>query len=101
MGQVVWAPSALEDIEQVAQFIARDSADQAALFVGRLIEVTDRLGSIPLSGRIIPEIGHPDCREIIYGAYRIMYRVQGEDVWITGVVHGARDWNPGAERGSR
>jgi plasmid stabilization system protein ParE len=45
---------------------------------------------------MIPEIGHPDCREIIYGAYRIMYRVQDEDVWITGVVHGARDWNPGA-----
>jgi plasmid stabilization system protein ParE len=88
----------LEDIEQVAQFIARDSSDQAALFVGRLIEATDRLGTLPLSGRIIPEIDHPDCREIIYGAYRIMYRVQGEDVWITGVVHGARDWNPGAER---
>jgi plasmid stabilization system protein ParE len=95
MGQVIWAPSALEDIEQVAQFIARDSSDQAALFVGRLIEATDRLGSVPLSGRIIPEIGHPDCREIIYGAYRIMYRVQGEDVWVTGVVHGARDWKPG------
>ncbi|HLY74454.1 MAG TPA: type II toxin-antitoxin system RelE/ParE family toxin [Planctomycetota bacterium] len=96
MGQVIWSPSALEDIEQVAQFIARDSADQAALFVDRLIEATDRLGSVPLSGRMIPEIGHPDCREIIYGAYRIMYRVQDEDVWITGVVHGATDWNPGA-----
>lgn len=95
MGQVVWSPSSLEDIDQVAQFIARDSSDQAALFVGRLIEATDRLPSAPLSGRIIPEIGHPDCREIIYGAYRIMYRVQGEDVWITGVVHGARDWKPG------
>jgi len=78
MGQVIWAPSALEDIEQVAQFIARDSSDQAALFVGRLIEATDRLGSVPLSVRIIPEIGHPDCREIIYGAYRIMYRVEDQ-----------------------
>jgi len=69
MGQVVWSPSALEDIEQVAPFIARDSSDQAALFVGRLIEATDRLSSVPLSGRVIPETGHPDCREIIYGAY--------------------------------
>ena len=101
MGQVIWSPSSLEDIEQVAQFISRDSADQAALFVARLIEATDRLTSVPLSGRIIPEIGHPDCREIIYGAYRIMYRVQGEDVWITGVVHGARDWNPSAGRGGQ
>jgi plasmid stabilization system protein ParE len=94
MGQVIWSPSSLEDIEQVAQFISRDSSDQAALFVGRLIEATDRLASVPLSGRVIPEIGLPDCREIIYGAYRIMYRLEGGDVWITGVVHGARDWNP-------
>jgi len=95
MGEVIWSPTALEDIEQIAQFIARDSSDQAAIFVSRLIEATDRLSSTPLSGRIILEIGHPDCREIIYGAYRIMYRLQGEVVWITSVVHGARDWKPG------
>ena len=95
MGDVIWAPSALEDIEQIAQFIARDSSDQAALFITRLIEATDRLGSFPISGRVIPEIGRPECREIIYGAYRVMYRVEGEEVWITGVVHGARDWKPG------
>jgi len=95
MGQVVWSPSSLEDVEQIAQYIARDSADQAALFVARLMEAADRLGPFPLSGRVIPEIGHPDCREITYGAYRIMYRVQGENVWITGIVHGARDWKPG------
>ena len=94
MGEVIWAPSALEDIEQIAQFIARDSSDQAALFITRLIEATDRLGSFPVSGRLIPEIGRSECREIIYGAYRVMYRVQGEEVWITGVVHGARDWKP-------
>jgi addiction module RelE/StbE family toxin len=95
MGQVIWSPSALEDIEQIAQFIAKDSSDQAAIFVGRLIEATDRLASAPLSGRIIPEIDQHDCREIIYGAYRIMYRRVGKDVWITGVVHGARNWKPG------
>lgn len=95
MGQVIWSPSALGDVEQIAQFIARDSADQASLFATRLIEATDRLGPFPRSGRVIPEIDNPDCREIIYGAYRIMYRIQGEDVWITGLVHGARDWKPG------
>ena len=77
MGQVIWSPSALEDI------------------VSRLIDATDRLADFPQSGRVIPEIGYPDCREIVYGAYRIMFRVEGESVWITGVVHGARDWNPG------
>ena len=94
MAQVVWSPSSLEDIDHIAQYIARDSQDRAALFVERLIESTDRLKEHPTSGRVIPEIGQESCREIIYGSYRLMYRIQGEDVWVTGVIHGARDWKP-------
>ena len=94
MGKVIWSPSALADIDSIAEFIARDSADQASLFVVRLLEATDRLQTLPLSGRIIPEIENPSCREIIYASYRIMYRIEDTDVWITGVVHGARDWPP-------
>ena len=92
MADVIWAPSALDDIDSIAEYIAGDSAEVASLFVHRLMEATDRLQEFPLSGRIIPEINDPDCREVIYGAYRIMYRVEADEVWITGVVHGARDW---------
>ena len=92
MGQVIWAPSALDDIDAIAEYIARDSESRAALFVSRIFEITDRLQEFSLSGRVIPEIGDQSCREIIYGSYRIMYRIEGNAVWITGVVHGARDW---------
>jgi toxin ParE1/3/4 len=92
MAQVIWAPSALDDIDSIAEYIAQDSPETASLFINRLMEATDRLQEFPLSGRIIPEINNPNCREVIYGAYRIMYRVEGDEVWITGVVHGARDW---------
>jgi plasmid stabilization system protein ParE len=94
MGKVIWAPSALQDVDSIAEYIARDSVDRAALFVVRLIEISDRLQNFPFSGRVIPEIGDESCREIIYGAYRIMYRIDKSDVWITGVVHGARNWAP-------
>ena len=94
MGEVIWAPSALDDLDFIAEYIARDSVDQAALFVTRLFEATDRLQEFPFSGRVIPEIGNQCCREIIYSSYRIMYRLEGNEVWITGVVHGARDWTP-------
>ena len=94
MAQVIWSPAALEDVDAIAEYISRDSPDQAALFVDRLIEKTDRLESFPLSGRVIPEIGNESCREIIYGSYRIMYRIEADQVWITGIVHGARDWRP-------
>jgi len=94
VGKVIWSPTALKDIDSIAEFIARDSVDRAALFVLRLMDAADRLQDFSLSGRIIPEMNNPSCREIIYGAYRIMYRIENDDVWITGIVHGARNWIP-------
>ena len=94
MAEVIWAPSALRDVEDIAKFISRDSPEQAALFIERLIEKTDPLTKYPFSGRIIPEIGRENTREIIYGSYRIMYFIESEEIWITGIIHGARDWRP-------
>lgn len=94
MAQVIWAPSAFADIAAIAEYIARDSPEVASLFVRRLMAAADRLQEFPLLGRIIPEIGESDAREVIYGVYRIMYRVEGDEIWITGVVHGARDGRP-------
>lgn len=93
MGQVVWSRSALDDIDAIADYIARDSIDQAALFAVRLIEATDRLADFPESGRVIPEMADSSRREIFVGSYRIMYLLEVDSVWITGVVHGARDWS--------
>jgi plasmid stabilization system protein ParE len=57
MGQVIWSPSALNDIDAIAEYIARDSVDGVALFVSRIVETTDQLQKFSLSGRVIPEIG--------------------------------------------
>lgn len=95
MGKIIWAPSALKDMESIARFIERDSIDQASLLVTRIIEMADRLDDFLQSGRVIPEINDDHCREIIYGAYRVMYRIAKDEIWITGVIHGARNWHPG------
>lgn len=92
--KIIWSPSALNDIDLIAEYIARDSVDRAALFVERLIQTTDHLQASPFLGRIIPEIDNDKCREIIYGSYRIMYKIKLPEVWIAGVVHSARDWSP-------
>jgi len=94
MGGVIWAPSALEDVESIAHYITRDSADRAALFVGRLFEAADRLVQFPEIGRVIPELNDTARREVFVGPYRLMYRIEGRDVWIVAIVHGARDWPP-------
>ncbi len=92
MARVIWSPSALQDVDAIAEYISRDSPDHAALFVERLFDLTDRLVEFPFSGRAIPEVENENSREIIHGSYRIMYLIEGDEVWITGIVHGAKDW---------
>ncbi|RJP24864.1 MAG: type II toxin-antitoxin system RelE/ParE family toxin [Candidatus Omnitrophota bacterium] len=96
MVEIIWSPTALSDADSIAEYIARDSVERAFLFVRRLFDAVEHLQDFPCSGRIIPEINDANCREIIYGAYRIMYRIEYEQIWITGIIHGAREWKAGS-----
>jgi plasmid stabilization system protein ParE len=60
--------------------------------------VTDRLSQFPRSGRIVPELGRDDIREVIVQSYRVIYRLRGDEVEILTVHHSARrlDDPPGA-----
>jgi len=40
---VMWAPSALDDVESIAEYIAKDSVEIASVFVGKIFDATDRL----------------------------------------------------------
>ena len=92
MAEVIWSPEAIQDLEAISAFIARDSEYHAAMFVQRLIDATDRLARLPGSGRVIPEVGASRYREVIEGGYRIMYSIAGDTVRIDAVIHGARDF---------
>jgi plasmid stabilization system protein ParE len=94
MAEVIWSPEALQDLEEIAAFIARDSEYHAAMFVQSLIDATDRLAEFPESGRVIPEVGAARYREIIEGGYRIMYSITGEVVHIDAILHGNRRFGP-------
>ncbi|MFG0331209.1 MAG: type II toxin-antitoxin system RelE/ParE family toxin [Phycisphaerales bacterium] len=89
---MIWAPSALADADAIAEFIARDSSDRAALFVTRLFEASELLARSREMGRVIPELGDEARREILVGAYRVMYRIEEDQIFIVAIVHGARNW---------
>ena len=90
MAQVRWTPQAYEDLEAICLFIARDSPQMAATFADRVVRGTDRLGSFPRLGRVVPELGTADIREILVGSYRIVYRIKDEQVQLLTIRHGAR-----------
>jgi len=88
--KVSWTDQALEDLEAICLFIARDAPRYAEIFADRAFVATEHLGQFPLSGRIVQEIGREDIREIILGNYRIIYRVLPDEVEVLTVHHGAR-----------
>ncbi|MEQ8383011.1 MAG: type II toxin-antitoxin system RelE/ParE family toxin [Coleofasciculus sp. A1-SPW-01] len=88
--QVVWSPKAIEDVEALASYIANDSAAYSAAVVRKILDITSKLNSFPLSGRIVPELGDPTLREKLAYSYRIIYKVEDETITIAAVIHGKR-----------
>lgn len=90
MAQVRWTPQALDDLDAICVFIARDVPQVAAMFADGAFRATDRLAHYPRLGRVVPELGIDNIREIILGNYRVIYRIRQDDVQILTVHHGAR-----------
>jgi toxin ParE1/3/4 len=88
--RLIWSPQAVEDVEAIRSFVARDSEHYAGLLVQRIVAAVERLDSFPLSGRMVPEVGNESLREVVYGNYRIVYRVKPELIEIVTVFHAAR-----------
>lgn len=91
MAQIRWSLTASKDLQELEDFIARDSVLHAIQFVDRIVESAEHLHATPQRGRVVPEFGRADIRELLLGAYRIVYLVEGSAMTILRVVHGARD----------
>lgn len=90
MSPIVWSPSALRDLESIRSYIAHDSPAYADLVVRRLVVAVQRLQRFPESGRIVPEFGVPELREVIRPPYRLVYRVRSRSVEIVTVFRASR-----------
>jgi len=87
---VRWTDQAVDDLRAIREFIERDSPRYGRLVVERLFDATQRLESFPFSGRVVPELGRDDVREIVLGEYRIVYRLKGETAELITVFRSSR-----------
>lgn len=76
MAEVSWTKQSIKDIDNIAQFIAKNSEKYAKIQVERFFERAKILEEYPLSGRIVPEIQNKNIREIIIGNYRMIYKIK-------------------------
>lgn len=88
--RIVWSTKAVEDVDAIATYIARDSPSYAAAVVQKIIDTTRYFLECPLTGSIVPEFGDPAIREKCAYTYRIIYRVREDVVTIAAIIHTKR-----------
>lgn len=88
--EVKWSPEAIEDLESIAEFIARDSEYYARAVVTEILSVSRNIREYPLIGRVVLEVGDESIRERFIYSYRLVYRVEPEQILIVAVIHGKR-----------
>lgn len=91
MVKINWTQLALSDLEDIHEYISKDSHRYAQITVNKLYNRVESLKRQPISGRIVPEFEDTSIRELIEGNYRIVhYLVTDERIDILRIYHTAR-----------
>ena len=85
--RVVWSPLAIDRAEEIAKFIADDRPVAATKWVDQLFTETAKLTQFSRSGRMVPEVGREEMRELIFDAVRVVYRLEEKQIVILTLRH--------------
>jgi plasmid stabilization system protein ParE len=86
--KIIWSPLAIDRASEIARYIAQDKPTAAEKWINTVFSKVEQLKSSPEIGRIVPEIRNDQFRELIYGNYRIVYRIEKEQISILTIRHG-------------
>lgn len=76
---ITFAASAFDDLEAIRDQQVPDVDNR---LLKEIITQIERLAGFPESGRIVPEFGIANLREIIHAPFRIVYRLDGNRIRV-------------------
>ena len=88
--RIVWSRRAAQDLDSITDYIAADSPAYAGVVLKNIVNQTRILARFPQAGRKVPEFDDENIRELVVYSYRIIYRLQQDEVLIVAVIHGKR-----------
>lgn len=89
--RVTFAASAVKDLEEIRAWYAGQLApDMGDRLLREVISLVERLADFPESGRVVPEFGLAQLREVIHPPFRIVYRVDDDRVRVVRVWRSER-----------
>jgi plasmid stabilization system protein ParE len=86
-------------LKAIHDYIAKDSPANAKAVVRDILARAATLPDTPRIGRRVPELDDPEIREVPAHAWRVIYQLRGEEVFIVTLVHRRRAPAPEQLRG--
>ncbi len=92
MVRINWTLQAKNDLQNIADYISKDSVVYAKRNILRIKNKTNILKTQIRIGRIVPEIENPNIRELLEGNFRIIYKIVSKNrIDILTIHHSARN----------
>jgi len=87
--RIVWTEPAETDLDDLFDYIARDSAIYAERFIDRILDAVIKLAEHPRIGRKVPEANADHIRELIVQSQRVIYAIDDDQdiIHILALVH--------------
>ena len=91
MAEVIWTSPALDDLNDIAEYIALSNTPAAKNLIQKVFDKISRLESHPESGKRPLELVNLNYREVNVNPCRIFYKVDSDTVYILHVMRQERD----------
>lgn len=91
MAQVIWTEPALNNLNDIAEYIALNNLYAAKQLVERVFEKVERLEQFPNSGKVPEELPDLNYRELVVNPCRVFYKVESDAVYILNVLRQERN----------
>jgi toxin ParE1/3/4 len=91
---IIWTKTALQDLQNMVRHTASDSSRQASDIYMEIKQHVKRLQQLPFRGRVVPELhffGVSVYKELIIKPWRVIYKIEGKNVYILAVIDGRRN----------
>jgi plasmid stabilization system protein ParE len=96
---VRWSQRARADLKAIHDYIATDSPLNAKAVARQIHQRAAQLPAAPRIGRRVPDLNDTDIREVPAHAWRVIYQLRGNEVFIVTLVYRRRAPTPEELRG--
>jgi len=85
--KVLWTRVAYKRLEEIYGYIENDSPTNAARWSDKLLKKPATIKDFSRAGRAVPEVDAVSIRELIYGNYRIIYKIKDDTAYVLTIRH--------------